>query len=56
VLIETEVEYNGMKAHIDCFVPGTGDVIDWKTSKVQEPFLLPINTTTLAGADYMAIS
>ena len=35
VLIETEVEYNGMKAHIDCFVPGTGDVIDWKTSKVR---------------------
>jgi CRISPR/Cas system-associated exonuclease Cas4 (RecB family) len=35
VLLETEVEYNGMKAHIDCFVPGTGDVIDWKTSKVK---------------------
>ena len=35
VLIETEVEYNGMKAHIDCFVPGTGDVIDWKTSKIK---------------------
>lgn len=35
VLIETEVEYNGMKAHIDCFVPGTGDVIDWKTSKIR---------------------
>ena len=35
VLIETEVEYNGMKAHVDCFVPGTGDVIDWKTSKVR---------------------
>ena len=35
VLLETQVEYNGMKAHIDCFVPGTGDVIDWKTSKVK---------------------
>jgi CRISPR/Cas system-associated exonuclease Cas4 (RecB family) len=35
VLIETEVEYNGMKAHIDCFVPSTGDVIDWKTSKIK---------------------
>ena len=23
VLIETEVEYNGMKAHVDCFVPAT---------------------------------
>lgn len=35
VLLETEVEYNGMKAHIDCYVPATGDVIDWKTSKVK---------------------
>ena len=35
VLIETEVEYNGMKAHIDVFVPSTGDVIDWKTSKLK---------------------
>ncbi len=26
VLVEVEAEYNGMKAHIDCFVPGTGDV------------------------------
>ena len=35
VLIETEVEYNGMKAHVDAFVPSTGDVIDWKTSKIK---------------------
>ena len=35
ILIETEVEYDGMKAHIDCFVPSTGDVIDWKTSKIK---------------------
>ena len=35
VLIETEVEYDGMKAHIDAFVPSTGDVIDWKTSKLK---------------------
>jgi CRISPR/Cas system-associated exonuclease Cas4 (RecB family) len=41
VLIETEVEYNGMKAHIDCFVPGTGDVIDWKTSKVRNLSYFP---------------
>jgi 3D (Asp-Asp-Asp) domain-containing protein len=34
-MLETEVEYNGMKAHIDCFVPSTGDVIDWKTSKIK---------------------
>ena len=43
VLIETEVEYNGMKAHIDCFVPGTGDVIDWKTSKVKNLSYFPSN-------------
>jgi hypothetical protein len=24
-----------MKAHIDCYVPSTGDVIDWKTSKIR---------------------
>ncbi len=41
VLIETEVEYNGMKAHVDCFVPGTGDVIDWKTSKVKNLSYFP---------------
>ena len=41
VLIETSVEYNGMKAHIDCFVPGTGDVIDWKTSKVRNLSYFP---------------
>jgi CRISPR/Cas system-associated exonuclease Cas4 (RecB family) len=41
VLIETAVEYNGMKAHIDCFVPGTGDVIDWKTSKVKNLSYFP---------------
>jgi len=43
VLIETEVEYNGMKAHVDCFVPGTGDVIDWKTSKVRNLSYFPSN-------------
>ena len=32
LMIEAEVEYDGMKAHIDLYVPGTGDVIDWKTS------------------------
>ena len=41
VLVEVEAEYNGMKAHIDCFVPGTGDVIDWKTSKVRNLSYFP---------------
>lgn len=34
-LVETEVEYNGMKAHIDLFIPSTGAVVDWKTVKVK---------------------
>jgi len=34
-LVESEVEYDGLKAHIDLFVPETGDVIDWKTVKVK---------------------
>jgi len=33
VLLEQTVEYDGMKAHVDCFIPGTGDVVDWKTVK-----------------------
>jgi len=41
VLIETEVEYNGMKAHIDAYVPSTGDVIDWKTSKLKNLSYFP---------------
>ena len=41
VLIETEVQYNGMKAHIDAFVPSTGDVIDWKTSKLKNLSYFP---------------
>ena len=32
-LVETAVEYSGMKAHIDLFIPESGDVIDWKTVK-----------------------
>jgi len=39
--VETEVEYNGMKAHIDLFVPETGDVIDWKTVKVKNLSYFP---------------
>jgi CRISPR/Cas system-associated exonuclease Cas4 (RecB family) len=35
VLLEQTVEHDGMKAHVDCFIPGTGDVIDWKTVKVK---------------------
>jgi CRISPR/Cas system-associated exonuclease Cas4 (RecB family) len=34
-LVETEVAYGDMKAHVDLFVPGIGAVIDWKTSKIK---------------------
>ena len=30
--LEVEVEYDGLKGHIDCYVPEIGAVIDWKTS------------------------
>lgn len=32
-IVEQEVEYGGMKAHIDLWIPETGDVVDWKTVK-----------------------
>ena len=42
-LVETEVAYEGMKAHIDLFVPSTGAVIDWKTSKIKNMGYFPSN-------------
>jgi CRISPR/Cas system-associated exonuclease Cas4 (RecB family) len=39
--VETSVEYNGMKAHIDLFIPETGDVIDWKTVKIKNLSYFP---------------
>lgn len=39
--VETPVEYNGMKAHIDLYIPETGDVIDWKTVKVKNLSYFP---------------
>ena len=41
VLTESEVEYNGMKAHVDLFIPSTGDVVDWKTVKVKNLSYFP---------------
>ena len=41
VMLESEVEYNGMKAHVDCFIPSTGDVIDWKTVKAKNLAYFP---------------
>ena len=40
-LVETDVEYNGMKAHIDLYIPETGDVVDWKTVKVKNLSYFP---------------
>ena len=40
-LVETEVEYDGLKAHVDLFIPETGDVVDWKTSKVKNLAYFP---------------
>lgn len=42
-LVETEVTFGGMKAHVDLFVPSTGAVIDWKTSKVKNMSYFPSN-------------
>ena len=41
--VELEVEYGDIKAHVDLFVPETGDVIDWKTVKVKNLSYFPSN-------------
>jgi len=40
-LVETEVAHGDMKAHVDLFIPSTGAVIDWKTSKVKNLSYFP---------------
>lgn len=40
-LVESEVAYGDMKAHVDLFIPSTGAVIDWKTSKVKNLSYFP---------------
>ena len=42
-LVETEVAYGDMKAHVDLFIPSIGAVIDWKTSKVKNLSYFPSN-------------
>jgi hypothetical protein len=39
--VETEVEYDNIKAHIDLFIPETGAVVDWKTTKVKSMSFFP---------------
>ena len=41
IILEQTVEYNGMKAHVDAFLPDTGDVIDWKTVKAKNLSYFP---------------
>jgi CRISPR/Cas system-associated exonuclease Cas4 (RecB family) len=41
VLLEQTVEYGDMKAHVDCYIPSTGDVVDWKTVKAKNLFYFP---------------
>ena len=41
ILLEQTVEYGGMKAHVDAFLPDTGDVIDWKTVKAKNLSYFP---------------
>lgn len=40
-LVESEVSHGDMKAHVDLFIPSTGAVIDWKTSKVKNLSYFP---------------
>ena len=41
VMLEAEVEFGDMKAHIDCYFPETGDVVDWKTVKAKNLAYFP---------------
>ena len=40
-VVEAEVQYGDMKAHVDLFIPESGDVIDWKTSKIKNLSYFP---------------
>ena len=42
-LVETEVAYGDMKAHVDLFIPSSGAVVDWKTSKIKNLGYFPSN-------------
>lgn len=39
--LETEVEYEGMKAHIDCYIPEEAMIVDWKTIKSKTASYFP---------------
>ena len=40
-VVESEVEYGGIKAHVDLWLPETGDVVDWKSVKKQNLSYFP---------------
>lgn len=40
-VVESEVEYGGIKAHVDLWIPETGDVVDWKSVKKQNLSYFP---------------
>lgn len=40
-VVESEVEYGGIKAHIDLWIPEIGAVVDWKTSKIKSLNFFP---------------
>jgi hypothetical protein len=39
--LEEEVEYDGLKGHIDLYIPSVGAVIDWKTTKMKNLSYFP---------------
>ena len=39
--LEEEVEYDGLKGHIDLYIPSVGAVVDWKTTKLENLTYFP---------------
>jgi hypothetical protein len=40
-LVESEVAYGDLKAHVDLYIPAIGAVVDWKTSKIKNLSFFP---------------
>jgi hypothetical protein len=40
-LVESEVAYGDLKAHVDLYIPAVGAVVDWKTSKIKNLSFFP---------------
>jgi hypothetical protein len=39
--LEKEVEFDGLKGHIDLYIPSVGAVVDWKTTKLKSLTYFP---------------